>query len=745
MRLNNIMEYSSFKTGDAFKLRELFSKNNVVIIPDLQRDYCWGNENAGTNHLNLKDRTLASAFIWNLYNNGFKKNTDLNLGLVYGYETPKGHIQLCDGQQRITTIFLLIGMLNRRSLNTFQNQLISRYEFEEDDKEPYLQYSIRESSLYFLSDLVCNFFIPKNDLKVSDIQNQNWYFKDYDLDPSVQSILKALESIEEMLTKIDKQCDFGEYLLKKITFIYYDMGSREIGEETFVIINTTGEPLSSTENLKPLFINSQPSSLQDKCSEKWEEWETWFWKQRKGNGLKVNDTAENGFKEFLRWITLLNNHDQLLSIQETGEYEFNISMSHELIDKYFLIINFLFSKSELFGNERDWLAPDIQDNNKNTQIVLFKLLPVVQYIFEWDHVTIRNIIRVKNFFNNLARIDNVSKAIADLLPRAIDLIKEMQSPDIAQIVNQNVSSQLLTPEEKRKFEIYLKNEATREEIENAFWKAEEHKIWKGEILAMINWSTIPKEEFDLKLFEQYRNIFNILFHDNLTYDQLDITRRALLTRKMKNYPGRYKGYKNTCFCYQYSDWQSLIRTNESEFGLFLKELINSQNVDDALLEMIDHFSEKEDWSEFVKMEELLAFCNRKNIQHDSQSDSWILVRGDKTSGEHLNVNTYRLFLKFKSNPFWNTDWRVNTYHYDDSSIHFQDEDGIEIDVVYVGNELFEAQVFGKDDNLNPEVFNIVNAEGLTLKNQRYHSIPMNQIELEQLLNTIINYRVDVEI
>ena len=36
------MEYNKLSTGEAYRLIDLFSKDNKIIIPDLQRDYCWG-------------------------------------------------------------------------------------------------------------------------------------------------------------------------------------------------------------------------------------------------------------------------------------------------------------------------------------------------------------------------------------------------------------------------------------------------------------------------------------------------------------------------------------------------------------------------------------------------------------------------------------------------------------------------------------------------------------------------------
>ena len=161
------MEYNKLEIGKSYTLSDLLAKDNKIVIPDLQRDYCWGTTQ------NKEGYYLAEAFVKSLIN---KMNSEtMNLGILYGYEVPKGHIQLCDGQQRITTLFLLLGMLNRKANNAFRGRLMSELEIN-DGREPYLQYAIRESSLYFLSDLVWYFFINDNGLRVDDIKKQSWYF-----------------------------------------------------------------------------------------------------------------------------------------------------------------------------------------------------------------------------------------------------------------------------------------------------------------------------------------------------------------------------------------------------------------------------------------------------------------------------------------------------------------------------------------------------------------------------------------
>lgn len=290
------MNKKTLESGKEYTLSNIFSGKNKIIIPDLQRDYCWGNKTWDKNEKEQPE--LVSGFVDNLMDM-FKNrpNDNLTLGLIYGYESPKNHIQLCDGQQRITTLFLLLGMLNRLSENKFIKFLISEKELHHDDKEPYLQYSIRESTLYFLSDLVCEFFLKK-EVRIEDINSSSWYFSEYDQDASIQSMLVAINTIEKKLSKEIDYEGFGNFIADNLQMLYYDMGDRTRGEETFVIINTTGEPLTATENLKPILIgNVENIEKRKQFSEEWENREEWFWINRD----KKEQTADDSLNDFFVW------------------------------------------------------------------------------------------------------------------------------------------------------------------------------------------------------------------------------------------------------------------------------------------------------------------------------------------------------------------------------------------------------------------------------------------------------------
>ncbi len=741
------MNKKSFESGKEYTLADIFSGDNKIVIPDLQRDYCWGGKSYDKEN---KLQELVPDFITSLIDL-YKKNRQdkFTLGLIYGYEEPDFHIQLCDGQQRITTLFLLLGMLNRKADGEFQKYLISDFKLTEDDEEPYLQYAIRESTLYFLSDLVYEFFLKK-DLDLEKIKKQDWYFDEYNLDASIVSMIEALKQIKERLTiEIDLDfADFGHFITNELQMLYYDVGDRTQGEETFVVINTTGEPLTATENLKPKFINNLSVEKQQEASELWEEWETFFWKNRHGGGTQENDTADKGFLEFFRWLILLSSDDESVLESITKGNKVNIdNLQLADIQRYFDIVRFSFMSSDIFRNNRDWLAP----NDMNDQIIWFRILPVIEYIKRFGEDNIRNIIRVKRFFKNIARNRNVSRDIAQMLPLAIRIIKELPSADIADIISmKNISKTLLTDEENLKFNLY-KKALNRLELENLFWKEEDHKVWQGEIMPILEWS--GGYNFDLNLFKKYSNVFSILFYGNMDYEKLDITRRALLTRNLSYYPRIFNGYTNYSFCWKYSDWKTLINDNRHSFKLFFDELLdkNEDIIYKELDKMIKNNPSDKDYDEFVKIPELLDFCKEKNIQWGGEQE-WILVQGSKRSGAHANLKSYRLFIDLRNSKLINNNkWELNFYPYYDTCCFINNkEKDLAIDLFFSKNingvDYYKLLLFkrvkgkkGQDELLAiAEKYNLKWQEKTSEEYYRYESLLLDKESTLNNLQDIIN-------
>ena len=219
---------AQLESGKPHSLKEIFcGENDKIIVPDLQRDYCWGDHIPSNS-----TETLVSSFMDSLLK--LDRSRDITMGLIYGYydkELTPNHLQLCDGQQRLTTLFLILGVLNRKAGDDrYKDILISNFELEEDDKEPHLLYGIRESSLYFLSDLTIYYFLNSN-LSLSDLDKQPWFLNSYNNDPTIISIKCAIETIEAKLASNDDNekpdiYSFGDFLIERLKFLFYDMNNR---------------------------------------------------------------------------------------------------------------------------------------------------------------------------------------------------------------------------------------------------------------------------------------------------------------------------------------------------------------------------------------------------------------------------------------------------------------------------------------------------------------------------------------
>lgn len=686
------MEYNKrFKSGSEIRLARIFDNDIKIIIPDLQRDYCWGETKCKTE----PNKTLAFKFAEDLIKNFREKNNDpLPLGLIYGYEVPAGHIQLCDGQQRITTLYLLLGILNRRT-QTLADRLISQREMD-NNNEPYLQFAIRESTLYFMTDLVSNFFLSADkELKVKDIQKQNWYFKDYDLDPSVKSMLMSLKDMEEIVDNLqdDEPYRFAYYLCNNVRFIYYDMQTRLQGEETFVIINTTGESLSVTENIKPSFIKHYEDNSHSKqyVSDEWEEWESFFW-QNRGNG---NDTADAGMTEFFRWVSMLKYTEkgyqnkpkeskewkEYTDLRQEGILHFHLgNFGLDELREYFDLVQRLFFEVNYLSNTpQDYLSPNA--SSKVNQMNWYRVLPLMKYLKRFPNATKRELMRFSEFLKHTSMVKSVSKSIADVLPSLLKGIEQMKSSEILELQNAGVSSILFTPEVLEKFRLCPQKRKDREVYEDELWKAEDQSIWVGEIMPLIQWAK-RNGKFNLNEFCSYRDCVAELLGNGHNHDLLSQT---LLVKNSPDYPCNCEKFMrsltNCTFGSKDEEWREVIEKNTDVFGDIINSLRNiaPANYDKELQNQIDSNLTKITDPEkrlIASRPEFLQAIN-KNVQN--RNSSMVLIqKTNATKAAYVQSFNWKLFVEseISINPlpagwelqgyWWDNDGGCTYFHYSDS-------------------------------------------------------------------------------
>lgn len=717
----------NFITGETYTLAELFSEDRRVVIPDLQRDYCWGDK------LNKRATgevgELVSGFIKNLieqFDNG--DDTDLNMGMFYGYEIPANHIQLCDGQQRLTTLYLLLGMLNKR-VGKFQRHLISDFELQEDDKEPYLNYAIRESSLYFLSDLVCEFFINNKEAKVESIRNAQWYFNDYKHDPSICSMISAMTIIESKL--IEKEDDwlirFGEWVLNKLTFLYFDMQDRSNGEETFVVINTTGEPLSAVQNLKPLVIAADINKKIPHRDEIWEDIETWFWKKRMKD---ENDTADAGFEEFLRWVWMLEMWNEKRETQDADgsrmtyliqpilkgvvEDEFpykDISIS--IIRDYWEALKWMIAEDSLFDlkKKEHILSPRFNAKTNNSileQNEYYVLLPVLKYIYQnldsvknkTDETFRRKVKRVYEFFNNTIRISNVAKSVNSLVHEALYIVEYLQDNDILSVLDiDKVSDIIITEEERLKLQILRNHPYKRKEIEELFWLLQEKEIWNGEIMPIIKWAT-ENHDFNFSKVVSYARVLDKVFEAMGHGELINLMRRCMIVMT-RNYKPVSRGSYCT-FGWKPSDWRELLCANDDD----TKELLDylapvwdtpKDKLEELIKSKIEYYSKNNispNYLEFAESDFLLSFMSKSSACDMIWGNNDWQISTTGGVGRHTKFFSRRnayIFNQFTATNFDNavhklsdSQWSVWCWadSYDANCVVFQSEHGVKLDVKF---------------------------------------------------------------
>lgn len=626
-------------SGEAYSLCEIFcGENDKIIIPDLQRDYCWGNPIS-----NNSEDSLASSFIDSILR--LEKSQEITMGLIYGYydkELTPYHLQLCDGQQRLTTLFLIIGVINRMLPgNEYRDLLISDFELNEDDKEPHLLYGIRESSLYFLSDLTVHYFL-KDSLSVEELRKQPWFLKSYDDDPTIASIIRALKTIECKLKGYKELELLGDFLIHKLKFLFYDMENRQNGEETFVVINTTGEPLTANQNLKPQIMMANTSYC--RCSDDsqnevfdaahdWEFMETWFWKHRRKN---EHDTSTEGMLAFLHCIRILESGDESSwhKNYDISNDKFPLSISMNTIWKWFCAYKRMYEtdNSRLFTPKV--VYPESQSHY--TQKELYAILPTMVYCAKYPNTSENNIQRVYHILCNMARYRNVyrsSQNEAMNVPayRMCQLIKSLPGEDILGLLE---LSKFDVEEEKSKL-TFIKTTAVDEEqrglIEVLFAEAEDFNIYDGQIQTLVRWSNGN--------YNRLSELFNTIKKLWINVTSRNKLRQALLAYGIDGYP-MSTGTANLTLCSK-TEWRKLFEHEGKSIQSFIQSFIKERSLDSIIKSNIDGDSP---YNPLIQNIEYLDFAQDHKIRVYAQSVIEVMAK-TRANGNYKLFHNGEVFEK----------------------------------------------------------------------------------------------------
>jgi hypothetical protein len=573
------------KQGSFSRLSAFLKDNNQILIPDLQRDYCWGN----TIPEGQKE-SLAHNFTWELLDlcNRVKSqdSIEISYGIIYTYEYPETFYYLCDGQQRLTTIYLIIGVLNTYLNDSKLSKLLIL-----TNRQPRLKYEIRNSTDYFIKYLLKVFLNHHKQSNLSDLTKANWYRKEFEDDPSIKSIVAAVKTIHSLIKKEDALA-LVDFILNKMGFVYVNLKGnenledntyskvREYGEKMYEIVNTSGDPMEPNEHLKALLLARVPDTEKEIWTEKWELWQDFFWVHKS----KDDESADEGFNEFLSWVkTLKGKNIEIDSVEE--------------VEQYFKALFLLFSLQPLLVALRKYKILNIIENlHKKSASKLVVILPALvylknsisvsfdgfNYIVNEDTIDLNTLFRYLRFFSNISKYTEASSFAFTLQG------KISQGDDVTKLLNLSSKiSAILSGEEIYKLKLYkLVDENRRVELENIFWEAEDHEYMNGKVMPIFEWMKIEfvnniSPEFDTLAFVNlYDTMLSVISETNISKTRLCLL--AICNNWWQFHEGwswgvarYYLGTKNDL-----KFWQKIIAI--PEFGVLVVKSFKNQ-LDDLFL------------------------------------------------------------------------------------------------------------------------------------------------------------------
>lgn len=214
-----------------------------VEIPIFQRDYAQGRENDPVQRIRTDFLDVLRGAVA-----GDEKAT-VGLDFVYG-GVEQGTLQPLDGQQRLTTLFLLHWYVASRSGNLAEDQGWKRF-----------SYATRQSARMFCESLVSN-PLPGDIQPSAWIKDQPWYLFVWRHDPTVQSMLVMLDAIHERFRDLDPGAAWERLTDTDSPAIWFQLlplsglgsaGEDMRPEDLYIKMNSRGKPLTEFENFKAHF------------------------------------------------------------------------------------------------------------------------------------------------------------------------------------------------------------------------------------------------------------------------------------------------------------------------------------------------------------------------------------------------------------------------------------------------------------------------------------------------------------
>lgn len=253
---------------DQQTIQQLFSdKKSDFLIPDYQRPYAWGETECQT----LWDDIVAFAFPDNDYSKFDGDNDEYFLGPIVTFRNENGKLEIIDGQQRLTTLMLLLrafyskfeNMQDKNSVSTRESIakcIWKTDEFEQlktDELKINSDVSSEENKEEFLSILRTG-VVDKN-FKSQYAENFK-FFQD---------------RINEFINNYASYCAYlPARIMKNCILLPIEADNQDVALRIFSTLNDRGMPLSDSDIFKAQLYKYYSDKNQKKeFIERWKELE----------------------------------------------------------------------------------------------------------------------------------------------------------------------------------------------------------------------------------------------------------------------------------------------------------------------------------------------------------------------------------------------------------------------------------------------------------------------------------------
>lgn len=494
-------------------------KFDGIQIPMIQRDYAQGR----ADEVEIRNRFLKSIF------NSLVNDEYLELDFVYGsIKELDNKIQFIplDGQQRLTTLFLLHWYIGKRELNASELDVLL-------NTLKGFTYATRSSARDFCEKLM-SISLSFTEHPKKEITNSAWFYGRFEKDPTVKAMLIMLDAVhshyEQEFAKNNSIQLFPA--LSKLSFYILPLGGFNLSDELYIKMNARGKQLTDFENFKADLINwirdeknANGIEFQKIVTLKNREmpyhlsfatkldnsWTHLFWEYAKGNEINNIDSFYLRF-----WNRFLLNHTIITSsdnadLIEKGEVFKKLYGNEESEDNFkyegFEFYQQLFVRqnvvlnaqktldglSDNFNAIQKCLQPvwSIKDNwnlfdekINQRQRILFLAITLYLQNNTFDNNKFKNWIRVvwniiiDPDIRSISVMINIMRIVNKLSVGSGDIYKFLVSPALQAIVQSETSfvkAQL--EEEKLKAQLIIADPAWEAELV----LAEKHQLFQGNI------------------------------------------------------------------------------------------------------------------------------------------------------------------------------------------------------------------------------------------------------------------------